>query len=255
VALDETRARFDEAVPMIFEALETGVMEGDGPHYPQPRAVLRPGPRGSFLGRRYLVAGSPDSLAMAAHMQARMLSFITRPPEMLMPEFTRYRELYEREHGQIAPPVSLTINMYCHEDQALAQERHFGYVNRFFMSNVEHYEMAGSHFAATKGYERYAANAQRLQEVGLEKAAELYVATTLWGTPEHILGQIEAIRDVLGDFELGLVPVYGGMPYDQARASLELFAREVLPKARGLGGKPVSALQEPLAAAVPSPES
>jgi hypothetical protein len=33
------------------------------------------------------------------------------------------------------------------------------------------------------------------------------------------------------------------MPYDQARASLELFAREVLPKARGLNGKAVSALR------------
>ncbi|SFL14701.1 Flavin-dependent oxidoreductase, luciferase family (includes alkanesulfonate monooxygenase SsuD and methylene tetrahydromethanopterin reductase) [Geodermatophilus ruber] len=240
IPLDETRDRFDEAAPMIFEALETGVMEGDGPFYPQPRAELRPRPRGSFDGRRYVVAGSPDSLVMAAKLKARMMSFIVRPVPDLMPNFTRYRELYEAEHGQVAPAISLNVNMYCHEDDEVARERHFEHVNRFFMSNIEHYEMAGEHFATIKGHERYAANAAYFREIGLEKAANDYAATALWGNPERILGQIEAIRDVLGDFELILAPCFGGMPYDQARASLELFAREVLPKARSLHGSPVS---------------
>ncbi|HEU5109751.1 MAG TPA: LLM class flavin-dependent oxidoreductase [Micromonosporaceae bacterium] len=248
VTLEETRARFDEAAPMIFEALETGVMEGDGPFYPQPRVPLRPVPQRSFMDRRYVVAGSPDSIATAARLRARMMSFITRPVEHQMAEFTRYRTLYEELHGQAAPPISLTINMYCHRDHELARERHFEYVNRFFLSNVEHYEMAGDHFATTKGYERYAVNAERLRDTGLVKAAELYAATALWGTPDHILGQIEAIRDVLGDFELGLVPACGGMPYDQARDSLELFGREVLPRARELGRRPAGVRAEAVAA-------
>lgn len=240
IGLEETRDRFDEAAPMIFEALETGVIQGDGPFYPQPRAELRPRPRASFHGRRYCVAGSPDSVAMAAKLRASIMSFIVRPVPDLMPTFTRYRELYEAEHGEVAPPIALNVNMYCHEDDELAKERHFTYVNRFFMSNVEHYEMAGEHFAKLKGHERYPANAEYFRSIGLEKAANDYAATALWGNPERILGQIEAIRDVLGDFELTVAPSFGGMPYDQARASLELFAREVLPKARTLRGKPVS---------------
>jgi alkanesulfonate monooxygenase SsuD/methylene tetrahydromethanopterin reductase-like flavin-dependent oxidoreductase (luciferase family) len=235
ITLDQTRDRFDEAAPMIFEAVETGVIEGDGPYYPQPRAELRPRPAGSFRDRRYMVAGSPDSIVMAAKLRAAMMSFIVRPVQDLMPGFTRYRELYEAEHGETAPPISLAVNMYCHEDIEVARERHWRYVNRFFMSNVEHYEMAGKHFAGLKGHERYAANAAHFREIGLEKAADDYAATALWGDPEQILGQIEAIRDVLGDFELSLSASFGGMPYDQVRDSLELFAREVLPKARSLG--------------------
>lgn len=234
VTLAETRDRFDEAAPMIFDAVETGVIEGDGPYYPQPRTELRPRPRDSFLGRRYMVAGSPDSVVTAAHLRAKMMSFIVRPVPDLMPTFTHYRELYEAEHGETAPPIALNVNMYCHEDDDVARERHFRYVNRFFMSNIEHYEMAGEHFAGIKGHERYAANAEYFRSIGLEKAADDYAATALWGSPERILGQIEAIRDVLGDFELTLAPSFGGMPYDEARASLELFAREVLPKARSL---------------------
>jgi alkanesulfonate monooxygenase SsuD/methylene tetrahydromethanopterin reductase-like flavin-dependent oxidoreductase (luciferase family) len=234
ITLDQTRDRFDEAAPMIFEAVETGVIEGDGPYYPQPRAELRPRPRGSFRDRRYMVAGSPDSIVMAAKLRAAMMSFIVRPVPDLMPGFTRYRELYEAEHGEAAPPISLAVNMYCHGDLEVARERHWKYVNRFFMSNVEHYEMAGEHFAGLKGHERYAANAAYFREIGLEKAADDYAATALWGDPERILGQIEEIRDVLGDFELSLTASFGGMPYDQVRDSLELFAHEVLPKARSL---------------------
>jgi alkanesulfonate monooxygenase SsuD/methylene tetrahydromethanopterin reductase-like flavin-dependent oxidoreductase (luciferase family) len=235
ITLDQTRDRFDEAAPMIFEAVETGVIEGTGPYYPQPRAELRPRPRGSFRDRRYMVAGSPDSIVMAAKLRAAMMSFIVRPVPDLMPGFTRYRELYEAEHGGTPPPISLAVNMYCHEDVEVARERHWEYVNRFFMSNVEHYEMAGEHFAGLKGHERYAANAAHFREIGLEKAADDYAATALWGDPERILGQIEEIRDVLGDFELSLTASFGGMPYDQVRDSLALFAREVLPKVRSLG--------------------
>lgn len=234
IPLEETRDRFDEAAAMIFDALETGYIEGRGPYYPQPRAELRPRPRASFEGRRYCVAGSPDSLAAAAHLKAQMMSFIVRPVADLMPELTRYRELYESEHREVAPPISLAVAMYCHEDDEVARGRQLEYVNRFFMSNVDHYEMAGEHFATTKGYERYAERAARIREAGLEKAAENYAATALWGNPERILGQIEAIRDVVGDFELSLTCAFGGMPYDQARESLTLFAQEVMPKARDL---------------------
>ena len=169
------------------------------------------------------------------------MSFIVRPVPDLMPNFTTYRHLYEEQHGVIAPPISLNVNMYCHEDDGLAQQWHFEYINTFFMSNVDHYEMAGEHFSSTKGYERYGDAAEVLRETGLQKAADNYAATALWGNPERILGQLEQIRDVLGDFELIVAPCFGGMPYDQARESLALFARDVLPKARGLRGAPVSA--------------
>jgi alkanesulfonate monooxygenase SsuD/methylene tetrahydromethanopterin reductase-like flavin-dependent oxidoreductase (luciferase family) len=242
VTLDETRDRFDEAAPMIFDAIETGVIEGSGPFYPQPRAELRPRPRGSFIGRRYCVAGSPESVVMTAKLRAGLMSFIVRPVPDLMPTFTQYRELYEAEHHEAPLPISLAVNMYCHEDEELARERHYKYVNRFFMSNIEHYEMAGEHFEGIKGHERYAANAEYFREIGLEKAANDYAATALWGTPASILGQIEAIRDILGDFDLSLAASHGGMPHEQAAASLELFAREVLPKATTMHAKAASTI-------------
>src|SRR5579875_524381 len=88
IPMDEARERFDEAAAMIFEAVESGVIEGRGPFYPQPRVELRPRPHSSFLRRRYCVAGSPDSVVSAAHLKAAMMSFIVRPVAELMPTFT-----------------------------------------------------------------------------------------------------------------------------------------------------------------------
>src|SRR5262245_23761406 len=58
--MDESRERFDEASDLILTALHTGVMEGKGKFYPQPRTEIRPRPTRSFAGRLYAVASSDD---------------------------------------------------------------------------------------------------------------------------------------------------------------------------------------------------
>ena len=45
LSMDESRGRFDEAAPMIVNALKTGFMEGDGKYYKQPRIEIRPRPQ------------------------------------------------------------------------------------------------------------------------------------------------------------------------------------------------------------------
>jgi alkanesulfonate monooxygenase SsuD/methylene tetrahydromethanopterin reductase-like flavin-dependent oxidoreductase (luciferase family) len=236
VPMSQSRARFDESAAMIVDALETGYIEGKGPYYPVPRTRLRPGPRGSFRGRLYCVAGSPDSVTSCAELGAALMTIVTRPVPDLMPVFTSYREQFQARHGRPAPPISVNVNMYCHEDAATAHARAHRYIGRFFASNVRHYEMAGDHFGRTEGYERYAEVARALRAAGLENAAAAYTASALWGTPAQVIERIGAISDVLGSFELIVLPSFGGMPYDQAERSLELFAKDVMPAVRGLPG-------------------
>lgn len=236
VPMAESRGRFDEAAAMIVSALETGWIEGAGPYYPQPRVQLRPGPRGSFAGRLYCVAMSPDSIVSVVSLRAGLMSIPTRPVPELMPVYISYREQYRAAHGVDAPPVSLNVNMYCHQDPDVARERSRRHMHTFFASNVRHYEMAGEHFAKTEGYQRYAETAALLRRVGLGAAAEAAAAVALFGTPDQILRQIADIKNVLGDFQLIVIPSFGGLPYDQATASLELFGKEVMPGARELQG-------------------
>ncbi len=60
LSMDESRERFDEAAPMIVNALKTGFIEGDGKFYQQPRTEIRPRPLHSFDGRIYAVASSEE---------------------------------------------------------------------------------------------------------------------------------------------------------------------------------------------------
>ena len=104
IEMDESRGRFDEAAPMILEALETGFIEGSGQYYPQPRTELRPRPTRSFKGRTYAVANSADSIEIAARIGARMIMFAERAWESRMPSIEHYRELFQAENGSPAPP-------------------------------------------------------------------------------------------------------------------------------------------------------
>lgn len=232
VPVGESRERFDEMAPMILEALETGFIEGTGPFYEQPRVQLKPGPIKSFSDRVYTVAGSADSIVSAVANKARVMSFILRPVDQLMETFTAYHDQYQAAWNEKPAPICLNVNMYCHRDPEVAKERMHKYVGAFWQQNVDHYEFTGTHFATQKGYERYAEKADALRATGVEAAGHTYAEAALSGTPEQILEKLSWIQDVMGEYELIVAPAFGGMPYDMATESLELFATEVAPKAR-----------------------
>jgi alkanesulfonate monooxygenase SsuD/methylene tetrahydromethanopterin reductase-like flavin-dependent oxidoreductase (luciferase family) len=77
--MGEARERFDESAAMILKALDTGVIEGDGPFYPQPATELRPKPDRSFADRVWSVAMSPDSVGVAADLGTGIMSVLQHP--------------------------------------------------------------------------------------------------------------------------------------------------------------------------------
>lgn len=232
IPLEETRERFDESAAMIVDAIETGFIEGDGPFYPQPRTALKPGPFRPWGERLYTVAGSHDSMVSGVNLKARLMSFILRPVDRMLPTFNAYLDLFRERWNEEPHPVCLNVAMYCDEDEGAAVDGMYEYVGNFFEANVQHYEMDGVHFANTKGYERYGDNAATIREKGVSQAGRDYADAALYGTPRMILDKLEWIQEQMGRFELILQPNFGGMTPEVARRSIELFAREVAPTAR-----------------------
>ncbi|HTV89217.1 MAG TPA: LLM class flavin-dependent oxidoreductase [Stellaceae bacterium] len=231
--MDESRERFDEAAPMIVAALRTGVIEGNGKHYPQPRIEIRPRPKHDFTGRIYAVASSEDSVEAAARLGAHMVMFSDRPWPMRLPAIERNRALFRQFHGRAAPAMMITDFCICGPDLAAAESHARRYMGKFVESNFHHYEFLGDHFAAVKGYDAYAQKAAIARKGGLDGAVDGFMQAAIWGTPERILRELEARRGVLGDFELNVAFRFGGVPYDIAERGLKLFAREVLPVLHG----------------------
>ena len=153
---------------MVLDALETGEIKGDGPHYPQPRAPIRPRPERSFAGRVYCVAMSPDSILAAADLGARMVVFSQRPWTDQQTAFETYRARFRDRHGTEPGPPTTCDFVYCDDDagraEAVASEHLAGYLT----SVMQHYELESEHFKHAKGYESYGNAVDLLQSIGLE---------------------------------------------------------------------------------------
>ncbi|MDZ7727103.1 MAG: LLM class flavin-dependent oxidoreductase [Dehalococcoidia bacterium] len=229
IDMGESRERFDESAAMVVRALETGFIEGEGPYYPQPRIEIRPRPERSFKDRLYAVAGSPDSIDSAARLGAAMVMFADRPWETRMPSIEHHREQYREIHGAEAPPPMTADFLFCHPDADYAKEAGTRYLSAYLDSIVEHYEVMGDHFANTKGYDAYAEGAEKLKSAGTSGMLKGFQKATASGTPDQILETLSARKELMGSFELASSFRFGGIPYEEAEASLRLFAKEVLP--------------------------
>jgi len=229
IEMQESRGRFDEGSTMVLEALRTGFIEGSGPYYPQPRTPIRPAPERSFEGRTYAVATSEDSIEAAARLKAAMVMFADRSWKSRLPSIERWRTLY-REFHQAAPPPPLICDfVYCHEDEGVAAERGPRYMASYLESVLEHYEIMGDHFKDLEGYGAYAGAAGALRRMGATGFLDGFLDATAYGTPEQVIEKYRKRRELLGPFEAAPAFRFGGIPIDEAEASMRLFAEKVLP--------------------------
>ena len=211
IEMDEARARFDEAAPMITEALRTGFMEGDGPFYEMPRTEIRPRPAYDWDGRIYSVAGSSDSVKACAAAGARMIMFAEKHWENRLPGIEEYRRLYREDHGAEPPGLMTADFVYCHPDGAHAKEVAERHMTTYLLSILEHYELMDDHFSEIKGYRGYAKQAELLRKVGVEGFVKGFLASNAYGTPDTILERLKERREVLGPFEAATCFRFGGL--------------------------------------------
>jgi alkanesulfonate monooxygenase SsuD/methylene tetrahydromethanopterin reductase-like flavin-dependent oxidoreductase (luciferase family) len=233
--MNESRERFDEAAEMILQTLESGIAEHSGKYYQQPRVEIHPLPLSTFKGRTYGVAMSPDSAEAAARLKLGMMAFVQGDVEKVhLPTITLYRDAYRNLHHEEPPPVVFADFCYCHSDSGVAAEVAAEYTANYFRTVVTHYEFAGEHFSATKGYESHGQNAKLIREAGLEATCQGFVDAQISGTPDEMIEKIMARREVVGDFDTLLTPYHGGIPIELATEGLRLVSKEVLPVIRKL---------------------
>ena len=60
---------------------------------------------------------------------------------------------------------------------------------------------------------------------------EMYAGVNLYGSPDEIAARLRQQKELLGvDHDVLVMPKYGSMTQAEAEASMEIFAREVIPK-------------------------
>ncbi|MGW9027100.1 LLM class flavin-dependent oxidoreductase [Streptomyces sp. NPDC055722] len=232
VDMAEARGRFDEAAPMIMEALETGEMKGDGPFFPMGSARIMPTPDRTFKGRTISIGRSEDSVLAAADLGAALAFVIQKPIEEHKKYVDMYRERFLERHGTEAPDVWTIDFLYMEEDNDSAAAVATEYMTNYYVTVSEHYETHGSHFKNTKGYEYYAAGAAEADRIGKEGVARAFVDANTYGDPAAVIERIEHRRSVIGEHTALFCPSFAGLPYNAVSRTMDLFATHVMPHFR-----------------------
>ena len=89
--------------------------------------------------------------------------------------------------------------------------------------------------AGLKGYDAYASAAGALRRMGEAGFLNGFLDATALGTPAQVIEKYRARRDLIGPFEAAPAFRFGGIPFDEAEASMRLFAAEVMPELKSWG--------------------
>lgn len=256
--VDQNQARelFDEIVPMVMKAMETGYIEG-GEIFKQPRREIRPRPFKSLKGRAFCAAGSPASMESAARLGLGRLylgqpmvgggvrrTFTPQDPQATgksaaappTPE-DAWLEAWKKYHPGVPPMAPFASNLvFIDESSDKAKDLARTYAVKTFRAAVKNYELTSAHHGSVKGYESYANIT--MKEEDIEKIALGAGSNSLAGNPKEVLTQLDEVRKIREP--QGMVPhLYtGGMPHEDAMRSIEIFAKHCLKEMKSWKGAP-----------------
>ena len=234
VPMAESRQRFVESAETVLEGLENGYVEHDGEFVKQQKRWIRPAPTRTFRGRTYAAAVSPESLEIMARLRVGLLIVPQKPWETTVSELDTYRETYRRINNQEPPSPIVVCQVFTDEDQGRANELGEQYIGGYYASVIKHYELAGDHFAQTKGYEYYDKNSQYLQRHGALEGQEWYSGLQVFGTPDQCVDKVAYIKELTGTEHFLAQFGYSGMERAEVLRNLQLFNDKVQPRLTAL---------------------
>jgi alkanesulfonate monooxygenase SsuD/methylene tetrahydromethanopterin reductase-like flavin-dependent oxidoreductase (luciferase family) len=232
--MNQSRQLLIENIQAVQVGLETGYVELDGEVVKQPRVAIRPKPARSFDGRMYASAASPESYPIFGKLGVGLL-FIPgqRTWDQIAGDLDNYTQAFRAAHPGKDPPMPIFAGWtFVDEDPARAQELGRKYIGGYVHSAYTHYQADAAHMKGIKGYEYYAASADRMKAAGVtrETTSAAFVDNHVWGTPDQCVEKITMIREKLGACAFLAIFNYAGMPVEEAHRNQELFAAKVLPR-------------------------
>ncbi|MEL7036729.1 MAG: LLM class flavin-dependent oxidoreductase [Cyanobacteria bacterium J06592_8] len=227
IPLNESRARFKEGVEQVRCLLEEEnvTMTGEFHRFENVTSLPRPTqtPRPPFW---VAALATPESF-VAAGQQGYGVMAIPLAGGKMAELLKLYREAWKSAGHPGQGKVMLAFHMFCAEtvDKAIAIARQP--LNRYLKSLVDAASdwLMDTHSEDYPGYDKIIAG---LQQETFESQVEKGAA---WiGTPEQLRQTIIDYYDQVGGFEFASMQVnFNTLSVEDARASMELFAKEVMP--------------------------
>ncbi|HTV96135.1 MAG TPA: LLM class flavin-dependent oxidoreductase [Steroidobacteraceae bacterium] len=238
VPREESRQRFDETLDILRLAFTQERFSYEGKIFKIPQMSLRPAPRSRDLfSRIHGSSATRDSLAILSRRGLVPLFVGNKPIEEAGKEVQFVNTVRQ---GVGLPPCQPknVLFMYC-ASRAQEAAKVDDWINQANVDVNLHYGFAdASNFKGVKGYEAYADREAAATAVLASavtagapkpKTPGYHPSNLMIGTPDEVIGRIEAAQKACSFCEITLVPQFGDMTYAEAQKSTRLFAREVLP--------------------------
>ena len=227
VSLDESRARFDEGLEMVRRLLEEESVAMDGTFHRFPATTSLPRPTQKPRPPFWVAALATE----ASFINAGTLGHAVMGIPILHAEMRRLIALYREAWTAAGHPgkgrVMVAFHMFCHADAAEAVRIARDPLNRYLRSLAD----AASDWTTGTTSKDYAGYDKMIAKLKNDSFESNVAGGAAWvGTPEMLRAQIASYREQIGDFESASLQVnFNTITYEQAKSSMELFAREVMP--------------------------
>jgi alkanesulfonate monooxygenase SsuD/methylene tetrahydromethanopterin reductase-like flavin-dependent oxidoreductase (luciferase family) len=230
ISMDESRARFEEGMEQVRRLLEDEKATSEGKFHAFKDVTSLPRPTQKPRPPFWVAALSTEESFANAGRCGDWLMCIPLIGTATAKLLKVYRDAWTKAGHPGRGKVMLAFNMYCAPTReaavAVGKPFHEHYLNAVVTGAKEWSEGLSS-----RDYPNYQKTFQALAAETFESSVE---KRTVWiGTPGEIREAIAEYDAAAGGFEIASLQVnFGAMKVEDASASVELFAHEVMPHFR-----------------------
>jgi len=227
ISMDESRARFDEGLEQVRRLLEEDKVTARGRFHSFENATSLPRPTQKPRPPFWIAALSTKESFENAGTLGHYLMGIPLAGAHMASLLQTYRDAWAAAGYGGRGKVMLAFHMYCADTSAKAAAVARAPLNQYLKSIVDAASgwMSG---VSSRDYPNYQKMIESLSRETFESQVDKGLA---WiGTPEEIRSAIEGYHRGVGGFECASLQVnFGMIGRAEAEASMQLFAREVMP--------------------------
>jgi alkanesulfonate monooxygenase SsuD/methylene tetrahydromethanopterin reductase-like flavin-dependent oxidoreductase (luciferase family) len=227
ISPNESVRRFREGVRQIELLLSRDVVTDRGDFHSIENTTSLPRPTQKPRPKFYVAAlSTPDSFEFAGQHGYSIMAIPIAGGRMR--ELTKiYRDAWRAGGHPGNGEVMLAFHMYCEEDGDTARATAKPFIEGYFHSLVD----AASDWvdgAKSDDYPGYAATMNKLKQTNMQEQIE---GKSAWiGSPKELRETMKRLLDEFGQFEHASLQVgFNMLPYEKTMASMNLFAKEVMP--------------------------
>jgi alkanesulfonate monooxygenase SsuD/methylene tetrahydromethanopterin reductase-like flavin-dependent oxidoreductase (luciferase family) len=222
----ERQERFAEALDIVLAAWTSTELKVDGEFTTNDRAVnVLPKPYTKPHPRLYLAAFHEDSLRFAASYDFKVFG-VSQP---VAGAAKRDHEIYldeRRKLGKEGDHFTTAMNRQVYVVDSSRPDRIEEARQSVIHRGLWQFRMGEGLRNGNIGYEAGRVR-PRVQEV--EPAPEVFANAAVFGSPDMVIEQLRELRDEIGVQELNVMTDHGGLSFEEARTSVTLLGREVIP--------------------------